>query len=235
MLAPLRHGNVAAMHESTMHERSRAIRTATRRALVLEMRRRAMETREAAKRRVCNGIDIDQLEGMAEAIRAEPEAGMVTIRTRHRWDEGYAVDGSAEELENAGEVTGRTFSFRTDWPPDAGGGDSGPTPGELVLAALGACLASTYATKAASADVEIDQLEVTLEAPVDFRGLLELAPVRPGLAGVKATVTVRSEADDAALEALAEAVGRTSPVYDTLANPVPIELSVDRVGEGRER
>ncbi len=194
-----------------------------------------MAAQQAAKRRLRNGIDVEQLRGMAEAIRAEPEAGTVIIRTRHRWDEGFAVDGSAEELENAGEVTGRTFTFRTDWPLDAGSEDSGPTPGELVLAALGACVASTYATKAASAGVDIDDLEVTLEAPADLRGLLELAAVRPGLAGVKAIVVVRSEADDAALEALAEAVGRTSPVYDTLANPVPIELSVDRPGGGRQR
>ena len=223
------------MHESAPHERSPGIRAATRRALLLETRRRATATEQAAKRSLRNGLDVDQLQTMAEAIRTEPETGIVTIRTRHRWDEGFAVDGSAEELENAGAVTPRTFPLRTDWPPDAGGDDSGPTPGELVLAALGACVASTYATKAASAGVDIDELEVTLAAPVDFRGLLEVAPVRPGLAGVRATIAVRSEADDVALEALAEAVRRTSPVYDTLANPVPIELSVDCLGEGRQR
>jgi uncharacterized OsmC-like protein len=217
------------MHESAPHERSPGIRAATRRALLLETRRRATATEQAAKRSLRNGLDVDQLQTMAEAIRTEPETGIVTIRTRHRWDEGFAVDGSAEA------VTPRTFTLRTDWPPDAGGDDSGPTPGELVLAALGACVASTYATKAASAGVDIDELEVTLAAPVDFRGLLEVAPVRPGLAGVRATIAVRSEADDVALEALAEAVRRTSPVYDTLANPVPIELSVDCLGEGRQR
>ena len=187
-----------------------------------------MAGRQAANRRLRNGIEVDQLEGMVEAIRAQPEAGTVTIRTRHRWEEGFAVDGSAEELETAGEVIARTFTFRTDWPPEAGGRDSGPTPGELVLAALGSCVASTYVIQAAAAGVDIDELEVTLEARVDFRGQFELAPVRPGLGGVKATVAVRSEADDATLEALGQAVGRTSPVCDSLANPVPIELSVTR-------
>ena len=191
-----------------------------------------METQEAARHTPCNGIDTDQLREMAEAIRAEPEAGRVTIRTRHRWDEGFAVDGHAEELENAGEVTRRRFTFRTDWPPEAGGRDSGPTPGELVLAALGGCLASTYATQAAMRGVDIDELEVTLEAAVDFRGQFELAPVRPGLSGVKATVAVLSEAENAAVETIGQAVGRTSPVYDTLASPVPIELSVERLRSG---
>jgi uncharacterized OsmC-like protein len=221
------------MFDPEPHERSERTRTMTRRALVLEMRSRAMATHQAAKQRLRNGIDLDQLEGMAEVIRAQPEAGTVIIRTRHRWDEGFAVDGSAEELENAGEVTARTFSFRTDWPPEAGGSDSGPAPGELVLAALGSCIVSSYVIQAAARGVDIDELEVTLEARVDFRGQFELAPVRPGLAGVKATVGVRSEADDAALEALGQAAMRTSSVYDTLANAVPIELSVDRLRRGR--
>jgi uncharacterized OsmC-like protein len=193
-----------------------------------------MARRQPANQGLCNGIDVNQLRAMTEAIRAQPEAGTVIIRTRHRWDGGFAVDGSAEQLENAGEVTARTFTFRTDWPPAAGGRDRGPTPGELVLAALGSCLASTYATQAAASGVDIDELEVTLEASVDLRGQFELAAVRPGLAGVQARVAVRSEADNPAVEALGEAVGRTSPLYDTLVNPVPIEISVDHLRSGRQ-
>lgn len=220
------------MYESAPRHRFRAIRTANRQALVRELRRRAMATHEAARQRVRNGFDMDQLEGMAEFIRARPEAGTVIIRTRHRWDGGFAVDGSAEELENGDEVTARTFTFRSDWPREAGGRDSGPTPGELVLAALGSCVASTYASQAATRGVEIDELEVTLEARVDFQGRFELAAVRPGLASIKATVSVRSEVDDTTLEGLGQAVTRTSPVYDTLTNPVPLELSVDRLMGG---
>lgn len=190
-----------------------------------------MATQRAARQRLRNGIELDQLEAMAEAIRAQPEAGTVIIRTRHRWDGGFAVEGVAEELENAGEVTARSFTFRTDWPLEAGGRDSAPTPGELVLAAFGSCVASTYVTQATANGVAIDALEVTVEARVDFRGQFELAPVRPGLGGVRAAVAVRSAADDAALEALVQAVGRTSPLYDTLASAVPIDLSVDRLGK----
>jgi uncharacterized OsmC-like protein len=150
-----------------------------------------------------------------------------------RRDGGFAVDGRAEELENAGEVTARTFTFRADWPRAAGGRDSGPTPGELVLAALGSCIASTYASRAATTGIDIDELEVTLEVRVDFRGRFELASVRPGLGGVAVTVSVCSQADDAALEALGDAVRRTSPVFDTLDNPVPVGLSVNRLRNGQ--
>jgi hypothetical protein len=65
-----------------------------------------------------NGIDLELLQGASEMIREQPAARTVTIRTHHRWDDGFAVDGYAKEVEEAGEVTARTFTFRTDWPPE---------------------------------------------------------------------------------------------------------------------
>lgn len=69
-------------------------------------------------------------------------------------------------------MTARTFTFRTDWPAEVGGRDSGPSPGEEILGALGRCVAMTYVTKAATRGVSIEELEVTIEAAVDLRGSL---------------------------------------------------------------
>jgi hypothetical protein len=45
------------------------------------------------------------------------------------------------------------------------------------------------------------------------------------------TVTVggRSDADDAVLEGLGQTTSRTSPVYDSLVYPVPLQLRVRRL------
>ena len=176
-----------------------------------------------------NGLDLDLLHGAIDMIREQPEAGTVTIRTLHRWDDGFGVDGYAKEVEEGGEVTARRFTFRTDWPPEIGGRDSGPSPGEALLGALGGCVAMTYITKAAGRGVTIDELEVTIEARVDLRGTFELDSVRAGLSDVTVTVGVRSDVDDAILDELAETTSRTSAVYDSLANPVPMQLLAQRL------
>lgn len=177
----------------------------------------------------CNGIDIDLLGGMVAAIREQPAAGFVTVRTRHRWDDGFAVDSHCETLEQAGQVTTRTHAFRTDWP-EPWGGDSGPTPGaESLMAALGACVATTYIAKAALRGVAIAELDVTVEGRVDLQGLFDLDEVRSGFSGITVTVGVHADADDAVLEELGRDASRMSPVYDSLANPVAMHLSVQRL------
>ena len=176
-----------------------------------------------------NGIDLDILGETVKGILRHPEAGTVTVRTRARWDDGFAVDGRSEAVVQAGEVETRTHTFRTDWP-EPFGSDSGPTPGaESLMATLGACVATTYIAKAALQGVEIDALEVTVEGRVDLRGLFELGSAYPRFSDVTVTVGVRSEADDAVLDGLGETTGRTSPVYDSLANPVSLQLRVRRL------
>lgn len=176
-----------------------------------------------------NGLDLELLQGAMNAIREQPEAGIVTMRTLHRWDDGFGVDGYAKEVEEGGEVTARKFTFRTDWPPEVGGRDSGPAPGEALLGALGGCVAMTYITKAALRGVTIDELEVTIEARVDLQGTFELDSVRAGLSDVTVTVGVRSDADNATLEKLAQTTTQTSGVFNSLASPVPMQLLVQRL------
>lgn len=191
-----------------------------------------MDTPEGANAPLRNGPNLHLLQGVADEFRDHPEAAMVIIRTSHRWDHGFAVDGRAGEFEAAGEVTPRASTFRTDWPPEVGGQDSGPSPGEALLGALGGCVAMTYVKKAASRGIDIDELEVSIEARVDLRGAFELDAVRAGLAAATVTVKVRSDADNAVLAEIGQTVTHASVVFDSLANPVPLQLAVKRLSSG---
>jgi uncharacterized OsmC-like protein len=177
-----------------------------------------------------NGLRLEILEGIASAVGAEPQAGSVTIRTRHRWDDGLAVDGEAHDIESAGEVTARTFTFRTDWPSDVGGRDTGPAPGEVLLGALGGCIGMTYVLHAAMQGVEIAELDIAIEAGWDVRGLFELDGAAPaGLSNVAVVISVRADATREDLERIGALTARTSAVFNSLAHPTPIELSVRRI------
>jgi uncharacterized OsmC-like protein len=61
------------------------------------------------------------------------------------------------------------------------GENTGPTAVETLLAALGSCVAGTYAAHATAHGVRLDELEVAVESAIDLNGFLQLAPTPAGL------------------------------------------------------
>jgi len=162
------------------------------------------------------------------AVQQQPEAGKLTFRASYAWKGGFAGDARLEAIEQLGQSIQRRFTLPGDHPPELLGHDYGPSAIETLMAALGSCLAGTYAAQATARGIDIDGIDVELEGKVDLNGFLQLAPVRPGPSGIRAKVRVKSGADDATLAELCEATKKASPVYDALTNPVSVESWVER-------
>ena len=118
---------------------------------------------------------------------------------------------------------------RGDPPPELLGENTRPRAFETLLAALGACIAVTYAAHATAKGVELDGLEVAVESAIDLNGFLQLAPTSAGLDGVVVTVKARSDADEQTREEIRRIVTRASPVYDSLSRAVAIESTIERL------
>lgn len=175
-----------------------------------------------------NGWDLRGLQEAIDTVERQPEAGLLTWRGHVSWDAGFGVDARTDEIEQLGQAMPRRFTLRGDHPPELLGHNTGPTAVEVLLAALGSCITGTYAAQATARGVEIDELEVAVEARIDLNGMFQLRPVRPGLDGVRVTIRVKAEADDQVLEEIRELTTKASPVYDSVANPVAIESVVER-------
>jgi len=125
------------------------------------------------------------------------------------------------------EVTIREHSLTIDEPTSIGGTDLGPSPVEVILAALGSCQEITYRAFAAAMGIELDNVAVELEGDIDFRGFFAVdETVRAGFGNIRAIVKIESRASAADLERLREAVNSHCPVLDILRNPVPVKLDL---------
>ena len=125
------------------------------------------------------------------------------------------------------DVSIRDHALTIDEPTTIGGSDMGPSPVEVVLAALGSCQEITYRAYATALGIKLDSVSVEIEGDIDFRGFFAVDDaVRPGYENIRAVVKIASDAPADQLEKLREVVNAHCPVLDMLANPVPVSLDL---------
>ncbi len=70
-------------------------------------------------------------------------------------------------------------------------------------------------------------LEFTMEGDVDLHGFLNLSDkVRPGRQNVRVTARIKADAPRAKIQELLDYATKTSPVMDSLRNPVPVTVEL---------
>lgn len=180
-----------------------------------------------------NGIDVEQLVGTIEAIEADPNLGTFTFRAMSRWENGTHSVGEISGFTHAGQEDqsrAGPFALHGDEPPVLLGSNQGPNAVELLLQALAFCYAVGYVANAAAQGIEITRMDYEVEGDFDVRPFLGLEGPRPGFTRIRAKgIVSSSNATPQQLEDLCHYVQDTSPVRDSLANPVPVETSLEVV------
>lgn len=182
---------------------------------------------------VTNGINLDQLVETIDAIKGDDDAGVFTFRASSSWVDGTYNTGAIKPFNHAGvedESRSGDFELAGDEPPILLGKNKGPNAVELLLQGLAFCYAVGYVANAAAQGIEIDRMEYEIEGDFDVRSFLGLPGARPGFTEIRARGRVSSpNATEQQLVDLCQYVQDTSPVRDSLANPVPIETTLEVV------
>lgn len=162
---------------------------------------------------VTTHLQTDQLAETITSVRGElgraVEAPIATFAVDTRSVGGFRTEAQI-----------RQFSLTVDEPESLGGSDQGPTPVELVLAALGTCQEIVYATYARVLGIRIDAVAVRAEGELDPRGFFGVADVPIGFQRVSFAVDIQSPAPSEAIARLIAAVNAHCPVLEILRQPV---------------
>lgn len=116
----------------------------------------------------------------------------------------------------------------TDMPAGIGGGNSAPTPGWFLRAALANCDATMIALRAAQLGIELSSLEVIVDSESDTRGMLDGAgDVPAGPLGMRIRVRIGAAGVPAQqLQELVHWAEMHSPVGDALRRAVPVTAEI---------
>ena len=175
-----------------------------------------MTTEQANTR---NGIEWDKFEEALGVVGAEPKNARAPKAARVRWQGGLKL-----------KVGVRNHTFLVDEPSHLTGEDEAPNAVEYVLGAYGACLATGLIVNASRRNVELYNLELSLESTQDnafsFLGINHEG--HSGIDEVKVKLYVQADADEATLREVWDHTLATSPVGNTLIRNVKVspELQV---------
>jgi len=177
-----------------------------------------------------NGVSVDQLVGTIEAVKGTPGIAKFKFRSTSRWTGGAKCKTTIKSFFGAlQEDTSRkdAYVMHGDEPPVLLGTNEAPNAVEAVLHALSSCLTVSFIYPAAAKGVRVDALEFTMEGDVDLHGFLNLSDkVRPGFQNIRVTAQVKADAPRAVIQELLDYACKTSPVMDTLRNPVPVTVEL---------
>lgn len=187
-----------------------------------------------ASEQVVNGIKVQEVQGLIEAVKKEPQIAQAKFYATTTWTNGFRNEASIKDFALGGvqNSTSRAkpFTVAGDHPPELLGTNEGPSSVELALAALGHCIASGFSVYGAHMGVPIKSLVVEVQGDIDLQGMLALpepGKVRPGFQKITARYHVQSNAPREQLEQLAKLAEDLSPTRDSLrAVPFSSELVV---------
>jgi putative redox protein len=121
------------------------------------------------------------------------------------------------------EVSARGHRWRADEPVEAGGGDGGPTPYELLLSALGTCTAMTVRLYAGRKGWPLEGVEVSLRYErIHAEDCVNCETQDARLERVTKRMAFHGPLDASQRQRLAE-IAERCPVQRTLTSTVRIE------------
>lgn len=172
-------------------------------------------------------VDQTAVEATVAAVTAQRKLGQVTFTMRSQSTGGLTAKTQTGQMIQAGvpdESRLGKFTLHSDEPHGLLGTDTAASPAEYLLKSLAGCYTATLAFLAAARNITLDEVRLTLGFVTDLSGFLGIdKTVRKGAL----EVTVDVEIDSAStprdqIEELVKALEESSPIRDTIVNPVTV-------------
>ena len=118
-----------------------------------------------------------------------------------------------------------------DEPLHLFGENTAPAPGEIVLSALGGCLAVGITAVATERQVKLSKLEIFLEGDIGNpaawgAGGAEMQPSQMGFQEIRVKVRIEGDATRDELDDIVSHANYYSPVANTMRNPIPFSIGL---------
>ena len=182
---------------------------------------------DTVKNAPVNGLDLDALGEVVEAINQDASKAKVDFNVTTRWKGQTRSETTVDGYTIGGERINRSHTIVADEPFELLGADGAPNPQELLMAAFNACITVGYVAGAALKGIKLESLEIRTRGQLDLRGFLGLDDsVPPGYEQIDYDVRIKGDGSPADFEEIHQTVMKTSPNYFNISRPVRMNGSL---------
>jgi uncharacterized OsmC-like protein len=177
-----------------------------------------------------NGVNVGALLEARAALSDAPAGAQFQWRAETEWLSGVHSRGTVKTFYGLGDEQEHTasFTFDADHPLQFAAEDNGATPVEILLVSLGACLTGGVASVAQLRDIQLRSVKATITGEHDILGILGADPEVPNrFKGIKVHFDIDADATPDEIAAVVAQSQKRSAVYDSLTNPVAVEVEVN--------
>ena len=174
-----------------------------------------------------NGLDLDALSDVVEAIEIDPGQAKAAFNVTTRWAGQTRSESTVDGFTLGGERIARSHKIVADEPYELLGSDGAPNPQELLMAAVNACMMVGYVAGAALKGIKLESVEIRTRGELDLRGFLGLSEeVPPGYEAIDYDVRIKGDGSREQFEEIHQTVMKTSPNYFNISRPVRMNGSL---------
>ena len=170
---------------------------------------------------IVNGVEVNNIVKMVEGVKSTPASAQATFYATTNWKSGFHNEAEVSNFKVGGAMLkhAKTFRVEGDHPKELLGTDKGPSSVEVLLAALGHCIAGGWAIYGANMGIQIESLKIEVEGDIDLQGMLGLpepGKIQPGYQNIRVTHYVKSKAPKDKLEQVKQMAEDLSPTRYSL-------------------
>ena len=191
----------------------------------------AQQTAKQQSEIVLNGVNVTRLLETVDAVKGDGDIAKFKFRVRNKWISGGHNRTTITDFHGAKQDHPHEKPFEED-ADEADillGEDTGPNPVEYLLTGLAGCLTSSLIYHAAAKGIEIRGVESRLEGDIDLRGFLGLSKDVPvGYKNIRVYFKIDADVSEEKKEELIQMAQEYSPVFNTVSNPTPVSVQLDR-------
>jgi uncharacterized OsmC-like protein len=189
------------------------------------------EETKMAQEKLVNGVNVDQLFNTIAQVKENPEIAQFRFRAKNSWVDGTHNRATIKSFYGAlqEDDSREPLVFEIDEPPVLCGKNLGANPVEYLLVALSGCLTTSLIAHSAARGIEIKKVESRYEGELDLQGFLGISEEVPvGYKNINIYFKIEADLSEEQKEELLKMAQKYSPVYNSIAKPVPVSVLLDK-------